>query len=249
MTDFLNDFTPLYAPGTFWSYSNPGFALLGLAISNVLSGGSPGTIAAGGAWPAGYRSFAAQVVRHVCQPLGLHSTMVNYPSVASHVVEGNTQNTSGTGYRSVAPPSWALGSAALAAGALCSTPSDMLNFLDAHMGFTENRTLKAALGLAIAPASPGNSLEMGLGWQIAGTLNGGSESDAYYDKNGGIPGYDSYMAFDRQRQWGIVVLSNSAGSNFGNELTTAGRVALGRLRGLTTPTAHFPHPAHPPTCP
>lgn len=240
MTKFLKHFVPPYAPGTYWSYSDPGFALLGLVISNALSGGARAKLDGDSSWPPGYHSFWQQVVEQVGKPLGMVSTQVDYAALRGSVVQAyiNGQN----GYSKVAPAEFVLGSAGLPAGALSSTPSNMLNFLDAQMGLTNSRKLKPAIALALKPHSPDNFLHMGLGWQIGGVVSGRIIGNVYYDKNGGIPGYTSYMAFDSARQWGIVALSNTELNDFGTSLNTQARLALGELRGVPCPTSGFPLP-------
>jgi len=244
MTAFLAAFTPPYAPGKLWSYSNPAFALLGVVVANVLAGGSPGKLAANGSWPKGYRRYFHQVVARICAPLGMTSSGIQYHVNSARVVQGYTL-TNSNAYQPVAPPDYVVGSAGLPAGALSSTPDDMLTFLDAHMGMLEDETLRAAMMLALTPASPNNALDMGLGWQIAGPRL----SNFYFQKNGGLAGYSSAMAVDPRRKWGIVVLSNTAGNNVGNELTAAARFALGDLRRVATPPSNFPQPAVAPECP
>lgn len=114
----------------------------------------------------------------------------------------------------------------------------MLNFLDAHLGLVKNQLLSHAVAMALTPQSAHNYLRMGLGWQIGGTLR-----TVYYAKNGGLNGYTSYMAIDPIRDWGISVLSNTFGNNFGNNLDFAGRTALAQLRGVPVPTQFgFPYP-------
>jgi hypothetical protein len=125
----------------------------------------------------------------------------------------------------------------------------MLYFLDAHMGLTKNQDLEKAIIVALAPHSAHNHLHMGLGWQIGGIVSGRIQSNVYYDKDGGLPGYTPYMALDRVRQWGIVALSNTFGNSFGTALNFAARESLAQLRGhIKCPPSGFPHPPTTPSC-
>jgi CubicO group peptidase (beta-lactamase class C family) len=81
---------------------------------------------------------------------------------------------------------------------------------------------------------------MGLGWQIGNN---------YFDKNGGIPGYDSYMAFDPTAKIGIMVLGNTAGDGAGGALDKGGRELLGLLRDNPASPSKFPRPDTIPRCP
>lgn len=249
MTSFLDTFVPPYAPGVDWVYSNQAFALLGIVISNILAGGKLNQpVGKRDDWPSSYQQFWEQVDL-ISTPLGMTSTAVKYTPNASRVVQAYalTQSKTGFKYEAQAPPDYVLTSAGLPAGSLSSTSDDMLTFLDAQMGFTGHADLKSAIALTRTPTPAKNNLSMGLGWQIGGT----SEADFYFQKNGGVPGYTSYMGVDPnpKRQWGIVVLSNTAGTNTGNNITAAGRLALGTLRGIATPTSNFPAPKTAPTCP
>jgi beta-lactamase class C len=101
-----------------------------------------------------------------------------------------------------------------------------------------------ALGEAIAQTQQayGDKLSMGLGWQIG---------NGYFDKNGALAGYQSYMAFDPGSMLGLVLLGNTSGGTAGDALTTAGRELLGALRGLPADRSDFPAPPRglKPTCP
>jgi CubicO group peptidase (beta-lactamase class C family) len=244
MTSFLQTFVPPYAPGKRWYYSNQSFALLGIVVANALAEDERGMLRSDGAWPHGYKRYWHQVASHIATPLGMESTGVDYRASASKVVAGFTL-TNRNALVPVAPPQYALESAGLPAGAISSSASDLLTFLDAHMGYGKDARALKAIGLALRPVPPRNSLDMGLGWQIAGS----GPADRYYQKDGGIPGYTSYMAVDSKRRWGIVVLSNTAGNNVGNAIALAGRKTLGALRGRATPVSYFPPPPSTPVCP
>ena len=82
---------------------------------------------------------------------------------------------------------------------------------------------------------------MGLGWQIASQTP--YWDNRYYDKNGGISGYMSYMALDPVREVGIVALGNTSGVGHpGDALDKAAQLALGGVRGLPAANSDFPKP-------
>lgn len=96
---------------------------------------------------------------------------------------------------------WNTGSVMQGAGALKSTLSDMLKFLQIMMG-TQAREIHPYALMSIAPTySDGNSA-VGLFWN---RLN--EENIVWH--NGGTYGSSSFMGFDPDRLIGIVVLSNS----------------------------------------
>ncbi|WP_028165724.1 serine hydrolase domain-containing protein [Bradyrhizobium elkanii] len=233
---FLNDFTPPYAPGRHWVYSNPGFALLGVLLSHAYAGG----ISAFN-WDATYQNWPALVVGRVTAPLGMTSTQVKYSAVKAKVAQGYNYvppTSLPPSYKAVEPPDWVLTSAGLGAGALSSTLADMLTFLEAEISPPEGH-----LGLAMRQTQkvhpPSNVLSMGLGWQL---------SNDYFDKNGGFEGYETYMAFDATHKVGVFVFGNTSGGA-GDAITTSGRILLGELRGIAAMPSTFPTPDKVPHCP
>ncbi len=94
------------------------------------------------------------------------------------------------------------------AGALRSTVSDMLTFVEANLGLRES-PLQAAMAATHAPrrSFPGPNMQIGLGWVI----RGGHGRELHWH-NGGTGGYRSFLGFDLESKTGIVVLSNSTDS-------------------------------------
>ncbi|MEV8022222.1 serine hydrolase domain-containing protein [Streptomyces sp. NPDC086554] len=99
---------PRYQPGTRWRYSNFGLALLGPAMSH----------AAGAGYPALLRN-------HVLHPLGLAETTLGPGATGTDAVGHRTNGVTPVG-------STAMG-AFVAAGAVRSTPGDLLSYLEAHL--------------------------------------------------------------------------------------------------------------------
>ncbi|AOB32011.1 hypothetical protein AKI39_16820 [Bordetella sp. H567] len=239
LTKFLDTFQPPYAPGQWWEYSNPGFALLGDVLSHAYM-----TASQSADWDSTYQQWPALIRQQLTEPLGMQSTQVDYSTVASRVAQGyNYTDHGGTpAYTPIDPPKWGLQSAALAAGALSSTLDDMLTFLEAQID--PSSVADTALGDAIAatqqPWPASNSLSMGLGWQL---------SNDYLDKNGALPGYNSYMAFDPGAKIGVFVLGNTNGDAAGAGVDSGGRTLLGKIRGTVAAPSKFPKPGTAPTCP
>ena len=233
MRTFLDAFHPKYGPGEYWVYSNQAFALLGALLSHAYTGGTSST------WDASYKAWPNFVIQNVVLPLNMRTTQVGYSGVAGRVAQGYAFKVGEKSYQLIDPPTWAMDSAGLAAGAISSTLEDMLTFLVYQIA-----PPPGALGEAIAQTqqAQGNKLSMGLGWQIG---------NHYFDKNGALAGYQSYMAFDPTSTFGIVLLGNTSGGTAGDALTTAGRELLGALRKKSTDRSHFPAPPPnlKPTCP
>ncbi|HEV7308417.1 serine hydrolase domain-containing protein [Ensifer sp.] len=233
---FLETFKPAYAPGKYWVYSNQGFGLLGVLLSHAYAGGSESA-----AWDESYQNWPALGIGKITAPLGMSTTQVDYARVAAQVAEGYTYSDEGQSpaYRPVSPPMWDMTSAGLGAGALSSTLSDMLTFLEAEISPPEG-SLGTAIRTTQQPHPRDNALSMGLGWQLG---------NGYLDKNGALAGYQSYMAFDPGNRLGVFVFGNTSGGTAGNVLTGTGRKLLGDLRGFAATPSTFPHPATVPQCP
>lgn len=235
---FLHKFVPPYPPGQFWFYSDQGFALLGALLSHAYTGSTAAVTGAHGDWDASYRNWPAIAAKHITQPLGMSSTQVDYSSVADRVAQGYGFDGAGQPYPTMATPILVEHSAALGAGALSSTLSDMLDFLQAQIAPADD-----ALGAAIrlTQHAQNTALATGLGWQIG---------NGFFYKNGLVPGYASYMAVDPANAVGLFAFANSWGDDKGASLCAAGRNALGVLR---SESASPGHPAAPtstiPSCP
>lgn len=171
------------------------------------------------------------------RPLNMPSTQVDYADVVNRVAQGYEFHGAQQSYVPVDPPTWALDSAGLAAGSMSSTLDDMLTFLEAQITPPND-----ALGAAIKKTQNeyGTKLSMGLGWQIG---------NGYFDKNGGLGGYNSYMAFDPSNKLGLIVLGNTDGGNAGGALTNSSRELLSALRNNPALPSQFPPPPTVPKCP
>jgi CubicO group peptidase (beta-lactamase class C family) len=232
MASFLDHFTPPYQPGTYWFYSDQGFALLGALLSHAYTwqGGTSST------WDPTYQAWSAIATNNILKPLGMPTTQVDFTPVIANVATPFDYVADNKPYKAMDPPLPALDSAGLGAGALSSTLSDMLTFLQHQIIPPGN-----SLGMAIRLTQQGrdNALSMGLGWQIG---------NGFFYKNGLVSGYASYMAFDPVGI-ALIAIANSRGGDDGGTLCNAARAALGDLRGVNAKGRDFPPPPATPTCP
>jgi CubicO group peptidase (beta-lactamase class C family) len=233
MGRFLSDFTPSYAPGKYWVYSNQGFALLGVLLSHAYAGG------ASSGWDASYQIWPG-LAEMITAELRMPCTQVDYSNVSGQVAQGYAYTDAGgtPAYVPVDPPNMVLTSAALGAGALSSTLKDMLTFLEASISPPQG-SLGAAMTETQQPYPGSEGLSMGLGWEL---------SNEYLDKNGGLDGYKTYMAFDPGRKIGLFLFGNTSGGTR-DALTDTGRLLLGALRDDPACPSVFPHPSSIPQCP
>lgn len=224
--NFLSAFTPPYGPGTYWVYSDQSFALLGVLLSHVYTSQS----GASSSWDETYQAWPTIAADNIIVPLGMTTTQVDFTPVISQLAMPYSYIGENQAYKAVSPPTVVLDSAALGAGALSSTLSDMLTFLQSQIA-PPNDTLGKAI--ALTQQEQGSGLSMGLGWEIG---------NGFFYKDGLVSGYTSYMAVDPTNQIGLIAMGNCAPSDEGKSLGIAGRQALGALRGSTATAGHNPAP-------
>jgi len=162
-------------------YSNLGMGLLGDALAN-----HAGTT---------YRELLRT---RILEPAGMKQSLVSPPSEAQ-------RETMATGHNHNGEPVSCWSMATLqGAGAICSTPSDMLRFLEAQCGRTETQLSKAIQVTQEKRNTVFLFENIGLGWFMKKT--GGRQ---IWWHNGGTGGYTSFVSFCRDPAVAVVVLSNS----------------------------------------
>jgi CubicO group peptidase (beta-lactamase class C family) len=178
MYTVLSGYRLAHEPGGSYGYSNFGMGLLG----NLL------------VQRAGQADYEALLLERICRPLGMDSTRV--------------QLTAEMGSRLAVPHTGSLAPTHLldypiydGAGMIRSTADDLLTFLAANMGLTETE-LQPALQLANTPQRPTVGKDtIGLGWQV-------SANTGFHYHGGRTNGSYSYLAWDPERKFGVVVLAN-----------------------------------------
>lgn len=191
---YLSSWSPPYPLGSRYVYSNLGFGIAGYALEGVMK-------------------LPLLNIYHqlILNPLGMHSTQFQLsPPLMPLFAVGTTKSGKRVGGTKIGPLP--------GAGALRSTAYDMEKFLAANMGVRGPKKLLEAMKFAQAPRFDvgKNNLELGLGWQ-----NILREGVKIIDKNGGLPGFSSYIGFLPEQEIGIVILANRAkigATQFGRRL-------------------------------
>jgi CubicO group peptidase (beta-lactamase class C family) len=185
-------------PGGRVKYSNLGAGLLGQALARAA--GQP---------------YEELVRERICVPLGLADTMITPTG------EQTARLATGHNRRGRPVPPFQLPALA-GAGALRSTATDLLRFLEANLDPAHSpladqleRTQQPRVG---QPSGWG----VGLGWSIAPPQDAGP----VLWHNGGTSGFRSFTALDREAGTAVVVLSNTARS--------VDRLGLWLLKALST---------------
>jgi CubicO group peptidase (beta-lactamase class C family) len=176
---FINGLSLTRLPGAQYEYSNLGAGLLGSVLAR-----REGV------------SYEAMVHRRILGPLGMASTVVALtPDARARLALGSSGG--------VTVSNWDIDALA-GAGALRSSAEDMTRFLAAAMGLTRT-PLDSAFRLAEAPQFyAGANMRIGLGWHL---MQRPDVNIVWH--NGGTGGYRTWAGYDRARQIGVVVLSNS----------------------------------------
>jgi D-alanyl-D-alanine carboxypeptidase len=180
---------PLFPSGTAWSYSNPGYVLLGLIVEAATG-----------------NRLGQELHRRILRPLGLRDSFfpVNSPGIPGPKSRGYSLPLSPQGQVLNGPllditvynPSWAW-----AAGNLISTLDDLTRFFRALLGgrLLPPRLL-AAMTTTVPTPRPG--IDWGLGLMVIERPGG-----RLLGHDGDIPGYDNIILStpDGRRQFGVMI--------------------------------------------
>lgn len=165
------------------SYSNYGFGLLGWLLSRRIG-----------------VSLDEALRDLVFKPLGMNESAVQLPEIQrEHLLP--VFNAKGKPV-----PHWDFGDTMAGAGAVRSTVSDMLHYLDAHLSDADH-SLYAALAecrKAKHDIFPSRGIGIGFGWMFYREKDGSTT----HWHNGGTYGSSSFATFNRDRRIGLVILSN-----------------------------------------
>lgn len=201
--DRLSSLEIPYAPGSRVDDSDLGMGLLGHALER-----------------AARTDFETLLQREICRPLGLRDTRVT-PSPEMRKRQALGMSMGWGSYRGwhVASPVYRWPDSAVpGAGDLCSTASDLLTLVRAHLaGFP----LAGALGETRRPRLQVEGRpDVGLGWYIEST----SVGDRIVWQHGVGGACHSYLAFVDGRGVGVVVLANAP-----IDVDLLGKMILNRL--------------------
>lgn len=163
-------------------YSNYGAGVLGHALE----------VATG-------RSYGDLVAERITGPLGMPGTGIT-AAAGDAVAQGHTR-------RGRPTPDWDLGALA-GAGALRSTPADLLRFLQAQLE-PDTTELGEVIRTTHSPRHRVRGpLQVALGWHVMERPDG----PPWWWHNGGTGGFFSHVAFDPRAGAAVAVLANSARS-------------------------------------
>lgn len=188
LLDFLKEHKLRRAPGKEYEYSNLGSGLLGTALAKSVG-----------------KTYEQLIVERIAQPLKMNDTTITLSD------DQKARAASGSSVLGVPAMMWDFPALA-GCGAIRSTLDDMLLFMRANLA-PEQTPLAKPIALShqprftIRPATKElpESLEIGLGWHI--TTHDGTKVIWH---NGMTGGFASMLIVVPEKNWGVIVLGNSA---------------------------------------
>ncbi len=178
---------------TKWRYSNVAYGLLGLILEKVSD-----------------KDYENLVKQRICQPLHMNNTVITLNAQQrSNLAIGHAETGAVVGLGQLG----AIG----AGGALLSNVNDLLTFARAQLGLVSTPLYPAMQQTHILQAKKeGEDTYTTMGWTLY------QENGKHYlFKDGGMPGYRTYLGLDLVKKCAVVVLCNN-----NNSVTDIGRYLL-----------------------
>jgi D-alanyl-D-alanine carboxypeptidase len=208
-----------HAPGTKFLYSNIGYAILGATLGRAA--GVP---------------YVQWETDHLFRPLDMqHTAFEVVPTIAPDVTIGYDISREGTPDPAQSARERITGRGfKVPNGAIYATVDDLSRFLVLQLGAAPEAVAPHArldsVFNAVVSATEAPLANYGLGFMVGreGTLT-------FFGHGGAVSGYGAFMAFDRDRQVGVIVLRNALGGSVNPQ-----RLALAALGQLASPRATPP---------
>jgi D-alanyl-D-alanine-carboxypeptidase/D-alanyl-D-alanine-endopeptidase len=195
---YVSTFEPPYDIDSRWRYSNVAYGVLG----NIL------TLAA-------KKDYESLIKEEICSRLKMNNTVIRLTTKQySNLAVGHAETGTPVGLSDLG--------AIDAGGALRSTVNDLLTFAEANVGLLKTELFPAMeLTHVLRAKKDGDDTFTTMGWTLV------NEDGQLLFKDGGMPGYTTFIAIDKENKTGVVVLSNS-----NNSVTDIGRSILEPARKI-----------------
>lgn len=180
--EYVSDFKPSFDIDSKWQYSNVAYGVLGEILTSV-------------AHKKNYETFVEDVI---CTPLKMKSTVITFtPEIKKRAAIGHSEYGEPVDFIELG--------AIEAGGGFRSTANDMLTFAATNLGFITSDIYPAMELTHLQQAKKdGNRGYVTLGW----TLYNDDGKNIIF-KDGGTPGYRTFLGIDKKNGFAVVVLSNS----------------------------------------
>ena len=184
-----------FMPGTRFSYSNIGYAILGATLSRVA--GVP---------------YVTWEKTHVLEPLGMTRTRFEIdPSIAADVATGYDVNRDGSIDSLTAAKEARTGRGyKVPNGAIFTTVDDLSRFVEFELGHGPASVLPPARLDTSFGGFVASSADLSSGYGL-GFMAMRRQAFTYTGHNGGVAGYGASMYFSRPAQVGVVLFRNVVG--------------------------------------
>lgn len=211
LMQYFKEWRPMYAPGTYRTYSNPGIGMLGLITAKSMG-----------------ESFDTLMEQCMLPALGMNSSYIHVPeSRMADYAEGYTKDG--------APIRMAPGVLSSEAYGIKSTAADMIHFVEANMNMIKlGKKLQSAITDTHTGYFKAGVMTQDLIWEqypypvaLKTLLEGNSPAmifhatavnaiappekprkDVWINKTGSTNGFGAYVAFIPEKRLGIVILAN-----------------------------------------
>jgi len=172
-------------PGTKFSYSNTGMGLAGYLVAHHQN-----------------TTYADLVKNMIFTPLQMNQSFCNLSELPStNVAQGYMGN--------VPKPYFVMSEVFAGAGYIKSNMHDMLIYLQNQIN-VENSVLEDAIGLTLIPTfEDSEKVKLCLGWVEAID----DANNKIYLHDGGTYGFSSFIGFNREKKYGVIVLMNAFATN------------------------------------
>ena len=199
-----------HEPGTQFSYSNIGFAVLGAALSRAA--GQP---------------YLDYVPQHIFAPLGMtHTALIQTPKLLQHLSKGYLVSASGKPDFETAQRESENGRGyKVPNGAIYTTVGDLARFGSFLLGQGPSSVLKPAiLARNLRQSAVQADFQLSDGYTLGGQVD---RRDSYvaFGHGGGVAGYQAALWVNRDADVAVIVLANAIGS----ETVGTGDLALKTL--------------------
>ena len=180
MYSFYKTLTLSRKPGSQFEYSNLGGATLGIILEKVYK-----------------KNYQELFVETICDPLGMTDTR--------EFIGKNDSTRFAKGYTEEGKYNEPWDFEAMApAGSIRSTATDLLTYAHANLGAVP-KSLEKAIQLSHVPTFTDGTNKIALGWLY---IKPGKDEVLFH--NGGTGGFRSYLAINLDKQFAVVVLSNTS---------------------------------------
>jgi CubicO group peptidase (beta-lactamase class C family) len=179
---YVSNYQLIVQPGSQWTYSNIGVALLGQALASKAK-----------------TDFSALIADRITGPLGMTSTLATPTAgMMARLTPGHdfALRPAPMDRKDAFEPAWGF----------YSTADDLLRLLRLQSGEGPQELIRASALTLSARRPIGPGAWQGLGWEAREVRPGGP---LVVFKNGGARGYRAYLAFRPDNHAGVVVLTNA----------------------------------------